>query len=69
MAQDRKSFLLRLDPALHASLQRWADEELRSLNGQIEFLLRQAVAKRGVKLPEEKSSGTSGDKSGGERKA
>ena len=53
MAQDRKSFLLRLDPALHASLQRWADEELRSLNGQIEFLLRQAVAKRGVKLPKE----------------
>lgn len=53
MAQDRKSFLLRLDPALHASLQRWADEELRSLNGQIEFLLRQAVAKRGVKLPKD----------------
>jgi hypothetical protein len=53
MAQDRKSFLLRLDPALHVSLQRWADEELRSLNGQIEYLLRQAVTKRGVKLPKE----------------
>jgi hypothetical protein len=56
MAQDRKSFLLRLDPALHVSLQRWADEELRSLNGQIEYLLRQAVTKRGVKLPKEDAS-------------
>ena len=33
------------------AVQRWADEELRSLNGQIEFLLRQALARRGVKLP------------------
>lgn len=62
MAQDRKSFLLRLDPALHASLQRWADEELRSLNGQIEFLLRQAVAKRGVKLPKEDAGHDSKEK-------
>ncbi len=62
MAQDRKSFLLRLDPALHTSLQRWADEELRSLNGQIEFLLRQAVAKRGVKLPKEDAGNESKEK-------
>jgi hypothetical protein len=53
MPNDRKSFLLRIDPALHAALQRWADEELRSLNGQIEFVLKQAVAKRGVKLPKD----------------
>lgn len=53
MPTDRKSFLLRIDPALHAALQRWADEELRSLNGQIEFVLKQAVAKRGVTLPKE----------------
>jgi hypothetical protein len=43
---DRKPFLLRLDPKLHEALQRWADDELRSLNAQIEFILRQAVAKR-----------------------
>ncbi len=40
----RKSFLLRIDPALLESLQRWADDDLRSLNGQIEFLLRKALA-------------------------
>lgn len=41
---ERKSFLLRVDPALLAAVQRWADDELRSLNGQIEFILRRAVA-------------------------
>ena len=45
----RKAFLLRIDPEVLAAVQRWADEDLRSLNGQIEYLLRQALAKRGVK--------------------
>lgn len=45
-------FLLRLDPAVMAAVKRWADEELRSVNGQIEFVLRQALAKRGVKVGE-----------------
>jgi hypothetical protein len=49
----RKAFLLRIDEQLLAALQRWADEDLRSLNGQLEYLLRQAVQKRGVKLPPE----------------
>ena len=49
----RKAFLLRVDPKLLDAVQRWADAELRSLNGQIEYLLREAVAKRGVKLPPE----------------
>ena len=49
----RKAFLLRIDPAVLAAVQRWAEEDLRSLNGQIEFVLRQALAKRGVKLPDE----------------
>jgi hypothetical protein len=40
---DRKPFLLRLDPATHEALQRWADADLRSLNAQIEFLLRRAL--------------------------
>ena len=44
---ERKAFLLRLDPAVHAALERWAAGELRSLNGQIEFLLREALAKAG----------------------
>jgi len=42
----RKSFLLRMDPALWAEVEAWAQQELRSVNGQIEFLLRQAVQKR-----------------------
>jgi len=44
-------YLLRLDPDVMAAVKKWADDDLRSVNGQIEFLLRQALAKRGVKLP------------------
>ncbi len=44
---ERKPFLLRTDPALLDALQRWADEELRSLNGQIEYLLRQSLQREG----------------------
>ncbi len=44
--ESRKSFLLRIDPALWADLEAWAQDELRSVNGQIEFILRQAVARR-----------------------
>ena len=51
---ERKPFLLRLDPKLHEALQRWADDELRSLNSQIEFVLRQALAERG-RLPKKKN--------------
>ncbi|MDH4348732.1 MAG: hypothetical protein OEW17_07995 [Gemmatimonadota bacterium] len=47
---ERKSFLLRIDPELHDALQRWAGDELRSLNGQIEFLLRCAAGQAG-RLP------------------
>ena len=46
----RKAFLLRIDPAVLAALQAWAADDLRSLNGQIEYLLRQAVVKRGMTL-------------------
>ncbi len=42
----RKSFLLRIDPELLAEMESWAAAELRSINGQIEYLLRQAVARR-----------------------
>lgn len=51
MAEARKPFLLRLDPALHRELERWAQAELRSLNGQIEWLLREALARRAGKQP------------------
>ena len=44
---ERKSFLLRIDPNLHRVLERWAAEDLRSLNSQIEFLLVQAAKKSG----------------------
>jgi hypothetical protein len=47
---ERKTFLVRLDPSLHEALQRWADADLRSLNAQIEFLLRRAVRDAG-RLP------------------
>ena len=45
-AESRKAFLLRIQPELWRELESWAQEELRSVNGQMEFLLRQAVIKR-----------------------
>ncbi|KIH98840.1 hypothetical protein LP52_10315 [Streptomonospora alba] len=47
---ERKKILLRLDPAVHDALARWAGDELRSTNAQIEFLLRRALADAG-RLP------------------
>ena len=47
---ERKSILLRLDPAVHDALARWAADELRSTNAQIEFLLRRALSEAG-RLP------------------
>jgi hypothetical protein len=44
---DRKAFLLRIDPALLDAVQRWADDDLRSLNAQIEFLLRRSLREAG----------------------
>jgi hypothetical protein len=41
-----KSFLLRIDPELYSELERWAAQELRSVNGQIEYLLKEAVRQR-----------------------
>ena len=54
---DRKAFLLRLDPALYDALQRWADADLRSVNGQVEFLLRQALRDAGRLASAGKTSG------------
>ena len=44
---DRKSFLLRIDPEVLEAVQRWANDDLRSLNGQIEFLLRKVLKQEG----------------------
>ena len=44
---DRKPFLLRMDPALLEAVQRWANDDLRSLNAQIEFLLRRSLQQAG----------------------
>jgi len=52
---ERKGILLRLDPAVHKALRRWSSDELRSLNAQIEYLLRRALAQAG-RLPEREDS-------------
>ena len=48
---ERKAFLLRLDPGVYEAMQRWASDELRSLNAQIEFVLRRALQERGRLKP------------------
>ena len=45
---DRKAYLLRIDPELWSEIERLAQSELRSVNGQVEYLLREALAKRGI---------------------
>ena len=58
----RKAFLLRVDPALLEAVQRWADDDLRSLNGQIEFLLRKVLADHGrLKSKAEQKKGAGDD--------
>ena len=47
----RKSYLLRLSPQLYADLERWASDDLRSVNAQIEFLLTDAVRRAGRRRP------------------
>ena len=51
VAPAKKAFPLRLDPALHDQIERLAAAELRSVNAQLECLLREALARRGIRLP------------------
>jgi len=51
-APPKKAFPLRLDPALYAAIERAAANDLRSVNAEVECLLREALARRGVKLAE-----------------
>ena len=56
-SRDKKTFLLRVDPDLWADMERLAAAELRSVNAQVEFLLREALASRGVRSkPSRKST-------------
>jgi hypothetical protein len=50
--ESRKPFLLRISPALYRELEAWAQQEMRSVNGQIEYLLKDAVRKRGHRIEE-----------------
>ena len=50
--RDKKAFALRLDPVLHETIERLAAAELRSVNAQIECLLREGLSKRGIRLPQ-----------------
>jgi hypothetical protein len=59
---ERKSFLLRIDPGLWKELERWAQDDFRSVNSQIEYLLKQSVNKRkGTEKSERKDSGALGE--------
>jgi hypothetical protein len=53
---ERKSFLIRVDPRLHAALEKWAADDLRSVNAQIEFLLTRAVREAGREQPKARES-------------
>ena len=52
--ESRKPFLLRINPALYRELEAWAQQEMRSVNGQIEYLLKDAVARRRKETDKEK---------------
>ncbi len=53
---DKKAFALRLDPSLYAAVARVANNDLRSVNAQIEFLLREALKNRGIRLEAEENT-------------
>lgn len=61
MPTERKAFALRLDPALHDAIARLAGAELRSVNAEIEFLLREALRARGVKLEAKTNTSNTGE--------
>ena len=61
MAAERKAFALRLDPALHDAIARLANADLRSVNAEIEYLLREALKARGMRLDAVKTQESNGD--------
>jgi hypothetical protein len=63
---ERKAFLLRIDPAVLDAIGRWAADDLRSLNGQIEWILRQALKQAGRSAPPGSAPGAAPRQSGAE---
>ena len=59
----RESFLLRTDPKVLAALRRWAEDELRSTNGQLDFLVRKALKEAGRWPPKDEESGSENEES------
>jgi hypothetical protein len=59
---DRKAFLLRIDPEVLDAVQRWANDDLRSLNGQIEFVLRKVLKQEGRLVEQDKPAKDRGGK-------
>jgi hypothetical protein len=59
---DRKSFLIRIEREVLDALQRWADDDLRSLNGQIEFVLRRALSDAGRGVEKTTKPGVKSDR-------
>ena len=57
MTDDKKAFLLRVDAKLWAEIQTWAAQDFRSVNAQIEYLLKEAVARRRSGKPRERDAG------------
>jgi hypothetical protein len=64
---DRKSFLLRADASILEAMQRWANDDLRSLNGQVEYVLREALRRAGRIPGPDQSTPTAGPEPQGER--
>jgi hypothetical protein len=59
----RKSFLLRMNPDLYGEIEAWAQQELRSVNGQIEYLLKEAVSRRkGTDRPDDSAAESSAER-------
>jgi hypothetical protein len=58
--KSRKSFLLRMNPDLYEALEAWAAQDLRSINGQIEFILKEAVRKRGKEVANDETETADG---------
>jgi hypothetical protein len=56
---ERKALLIRIDPRVHAALERWARDDLRSVNAQIEFVLREGLRRAG-RMPSDGSNGSNG---------
>lgn len=64
---EKKKFLLRIDPDLFEALERWSADEFRSVNAQIEYLLRQVARKEGRLRKESPSPGESGNEESGNK--